>query len=222
MSAIVSDARQALHKDLTQTGFYPYLVSDLVADEIDGASLVTHLVQLETHVERAEVHRHLTVLALTSASLMILHVDDQSPDAGDAQANVSAESVALARIDSVVVSAVYPRPDEYRPGDGPRELTVGVAWSGGERVDMVSAACQDPQCELDHGYTGQAVREDLVVRVSSAADGTGQLARARSFAKRLRAAADEAAQPRHTEPAATSNDHPGLRGLVRQARGEHR
>ncbi|MGO1320850.1 MAG: DUF5998 family protein [Galactobacter sp.] len=220
MAEHTADSRAALDADLSLTGFYPHLVSDLVAEELAETSVVSHLVQMETHVDRAEVHRHLTVLVLTSHDLVILHVDDQDPEGGSGRANVSAETVSLARVDSVVISSVYPEPDRYVAGSGPRELTLGVAWSGGQRLDVYSAACNDPQCEVDHGFTGQSVREDLLVRVSADADGSDRLAQARAFAKLLRAAAASAAQPRETSTA--RQEHQGRRGLVRSSRGDHR
>jgi hypothetical protein len=220
MAELAPDPRSALDADLALTGFYPHLVTDLVAGELTDAAVHSHLVQVETHVERAEVHRHLTVLVLTASDLLILHVDDQDPEGGSGRANVSAETVALPRIDSVVVSSVYPEPDRYEPGQGPRELTVGVAWSGGQRMDLYSADCNDPQCEVDHGYSGQLVREDLVVRISADADGRDRLAQAGVFAKRLRAATVAAAVPREAAP--QRSERSGHRGLVRSPRGDHR
>jgi hypothetical protein len=220
MAELAPDSRSALDADLALTGFYPHLVTDLVAGELADAPVQAHLVQVETHVERAEVHRHLTVLVLTAAELVILHVDDQDQEGGSGRANVSAETVALPRIDSVVVSSVYPEPDHYQPGQGPKELTVGVAWSGGQRLDLYAAGCNDPQCEVDHGFSGQLVREDLVVRVSADADGRDRLAQAGAFAKQLRSASAAASLPREAAP--QRSERSGHRGLVRSSRGDHR
>lgn len=205
---------------MERAGFYPALIADLLHDELDGTTPLRHLLHLETHVERAEVHRHATILVLTQHSLVILHVDDHQPeDATDSVANVSVETVALPRVDSVVVSAIYPRPHEHRSGDGPRELTVGIAWSGGSRLDVGPAACGDPQCDADHGYTGQSVREDLVVRVSADADGAKHLEQARSFARALRRATSEAAWG----PGQDRVEHqPSPRPAAWLSRGSHR
>lgn len=215
-----------LADQLTRAGFYPHLIADLLDDELDGAPVQRHLLHLETHVERAEVHRHAIILVLTRESLVIVHVDDHQPeDHSEPIANVSVETVALPRLDSVVVSAVYPRPHEHRPGQGPRELTVGIAWSGGSRLDLGPAGCADPQCDADHGYQGQMVREDLVLRVSADADGTEHLNDARSFARELRRATRDAAwasaqgeRPEHSGSAAPT----APRGVSRLVRGNHR
>jgi len=212
---------QDLSTTLNRTGFYPHLLTDLVTQELAGATPLTALVHLETHVERAEVHRHATVLVLTRDDLLILHVDDHQPEEhSEPQANVSVENVALPRIDSVVVSSVYARPDEYKAGEGPRELTLGIAWSGGARLDLGPAGCGDPQCQADHGYTGQSVREDLVLRVSVDAEGPARLAEAHDFATQLRRAASEAAWSGHES---AGPEHPGTRRVgARLVRGSHR
>lgn len=219
-----------LDAQLTRAGFYPHLIADLLKDELDGSEPLRHLLHLETHVERGEVHRHAIILVLTAESLVILHVDDHQPeDSTEPVANVSVEIVALPRLDSVVVSAVYPRPHEHRAGQGPRELTVGIAWSGGSRLDLGPAACGDPNCDADHGFQGQMVREDLVVRISAEADGAAHLDEARSFARALRRATSEAGwgalpergeRPSRTEPA----DHaaPAPARASRLSRGLHR
>lgn len=50
---------------LQKAGFYPRLVADVVDDALDGRDCVAHLVHLETHFDRAEVRRHITVLVLS-------------------------------------------------------------------------------------------------------------------------------------------------------------
>ena len=55
---------QSLDGALQKAGFYPRLVADVVDDALDGRECVAHLVHLETHFDRAEVRRHITVLVL--------------------------------------------------------------------------------------------------------------------------------------------------------------
>ena len=72
-------------------------MADVVADALDGRDCVAHLVHLETHFDRAEVRRHITVLVLTEDMLVITHVDDQQLDEAGEQtvAQVSTESVPV-------------------------------------------------------------------------------------------------------------------------------
>ncbi|WP_284976051.1 DUF5998 family protein [Arthrobacter sp. efr-133-TYG-104] len=180
---------QSLAQALEQSGFYPRLVSDVVDDALDGRECLSHLVHLETHFDRAEVRRHITVLVLTEDMLVITHVDDQQLDEAGEQivAQISTESVPVAQIRSVVLSYIYAQPQDYKPSDPVRELTVSIAWSGGQRLDMGPASCGDPQCEADHGYSGTIAQEDIVLRISAEADGLQAVQDAKTFARALRA-----------------------------------
>ena len=180
---------QSLDAALQQAGFYPLLVADVVDDALDGRDCLAHLVHLETHFDRAEVRRHITVLVLTDDMLVITHVDDQQLDEAGEQivAQISTESVPVAQIRSVVLSYMYAQPQNYKPSDPVRELTLSIAWSGGQRLDMGPASCGDPQCEADHGYTGTIAQEDIVLRISAEADGLQAVQDAKLFARALRA-----------------------------------
>jgi hypothetical protein len=186
-----SHTPQALSLDdaLQKAGFYPPLVADVVDDALDGRECVAHLVHLETHFDRAEVRRHITVLVLTSDMLVITHVDDQQLDEAGEQivAQISTESVPVAQIRSVVLSYMYSQPQNYKPSDPVREVTLAIAWSGGQRLDMGPASCGDPQCEADHGYSGTIAQEDIVLRISAEADGPQAVQDAKLFARALRA-----------------------------------
>jgi len=52
-------------------------------------------------------------------------------------------------------------------------------------MELAPAGCQDPQCNADHGFTGDARREDIAVRVSATADGPESVQRAHDFARAL-------------------------------------
>src|SRR6478735_5604506 len=188
-SHIHSVQGQSLEGALQQAGFYPLLVADVVDDALDGRDCLAHLVHLETHFDRAEVRRHITVLVLTEDMLVITHVDDQQLDEAGEQivAQISTESVPVTQIRSVVLSYVYAQPQDYKPSDPVRELTLSIAWSGGQRLDMGPASCGDPQCEADHGYSGTIAQEDIVLRISAEADGLQAVQDAKLFARALRA-----------------------------------
>lgn len=190
MTGYLSSDRRDLDASLERAGFYPRLVSDVVQDALDGRTPTSHMVHLETHVDRAEVHRHITALVLAGDMLVVAHVDDQQLDEGGTQATaqISTESIPVAQIRSVVLSYVYAQPQDYKPSDQPRELTLAIAWSGGQRLDMGPAGCADPQCDADHGYTGTIAQEDIVLRVSAEADGLQAVSDAKGFARALRTA----------------------------------
>ncbi|POH57432.1 DUF5998 family protein [Arthrobacter glacialis] len=190
-----------LESALQRSGFYPRLVADVVNDALDGAESLAHLVHLETHFDRTEVHRHITVLVLTAEMLVITHVDDHQLDESGEQmvAQVSTESVPASQINSVVLSYIYAQPQDYKPSDPARELTLSIAWSGGQRVEMGPTTCGDPTCDSDHGYSGTIAQEDIALRISAEAEGLQAVADAKAFARALRAVNTGTATPTHAE-----------------------
>lgn len=180
-----------LHASLVKAGFYPQLVVDVLEDVLTGYTVVSHMVHLETHIDNAEVHRHVTVLILTEETFVILHVDDEMLDeqGSHVSATVSTETVPLSRLGSVILSYSYYQPQHYKTGDQLMDLTVTASWSGSQRADLAPASCGDPQCDADHGYQGTLPKEDMVLRVSVEADGAAKVEEARRFARALRVAA---------------------------------
>jgi hypothetical protein len=65
-------------------------------------------------------------------------------------------------------------------------LTIG--WGGVSRIDLEPAACSDPNCDADHGYTGTLSADDMSLRVSAAADGPEIVSQLLDFASALSAA----------------------------------
>ncbi|MCP3427145.1 DUF5998 family protein [Rothia sp. AR01] len=179
-----------LDRDITNAGFYPELVTDVVRDALDGQEPSSHLVQLETHFDQTEVHRHITVLALAGEIVQVTHVDDQSldEDGQDVVAHVSTETVPVRNLSSVTLSYAYRQPQNYTSSTPATEVTLMMSWTGSQRIDVQPAGCQDPECEADHGYTGVAAREDVVLRISAEADGPRAVEDAREFARALRRA----------------------------------
>ncbi|GAA1352632.1 DUF5998 family protein [Arthrobacter koreensis] len=221
MSPLLSAERRSLDASIERAGFYPTLLADVVHDALDGREPLSHLIHLETHFDRTEVHRHITVLVLTEDMLVITHVDDQQLDEAGEQmmAQVSTESVPVAQIRSVVLGYMYSQPQNYKPSDQARELTLAIAWSGGQRLDMGPAGCADPQCEADHGYTGTIAQEDIVLRVSAEADGIQAVQNAKAFARALRKVNTDTMNVRALEPALDRNRMPGIGS--RFNRGHH-
>ena len=206
---------------MERAGFYPTLLADVVHDALDGREPLSHIIHLETHFERTEIHRHITVLVLTDDMLVITHVDDQQLDEEGEQmmAQVSTESVPVAQIRSVVLGYMYSQPQNYKPSDQARELTLAIAWSGGQRLDMGPAGCADPQCEADHGYTGTIAQEDIVLRVSAEADGIEAVQNAKAFARALRKINTDTVNMRTFDSAADRQRMPGIGS--RFNRGHH-
>ncbi|AEI11970.1 MULTISPECIES: DUF5998 family protein [Cellulomonas] len=183
-------AATSLLEDLHRAGYYPDLVADVLDVALADESVVAHLVHPETTFDAAEVRRHVTVLALTPTRLVCAHVDDHPADADHPAASASAttESVPIHEIRSVVLTHVVAEPERHRTGAPTLELTLSIGWGAVSRVDLEPATCADPACEADHGLTGTLVPDDVVVRVSAAAEGADSVRAATEFARALSAA----------------------------------
>jgi hypothetical protein len=190
----VPAAAPALHHDLHRAGYYPELVVDVLDVALADEEVVAHLVHPETTFDAAEVRRHVTVLVLTPTRLVVAHVDDHPADSEHPSASASAttEAVPLAELTSVALTHVVPLPEKHVPGQPAQELTLVIGWGAVSRVDLEPATCGDPSCDADHGLTGTLAPDDVVVRVSSAAEGVDSVRAATAFARQLSAASARA------------------------------
>lgn len=186
-----------LRAEIEKAGYYPAFVSDVVATGLGGEDPEAHLVHLETTFDAQEVRRHVTVLVVTPTRLIVAHADDHGPDAHSSTtyAQASTEAVPLDQVKAVVLQHMVVDPASYRPGSGPRELTLTVGWGSLQRVDLEPAGCADPNCEADHGYTGTVATDDIVIRVSADAEGGDAVRRATTFANALSAATGRRSAP---------------------------
>lgn len=185
-----TDHREALRARLQRAGYYPELVNDVVEGAVVGETMSDSLVHVETTFAADEVHRHVTVLVLTPTRLVCVHVDDQPADAEHAVASAIATSevLPLAAVRSVVTTHVVASPADHVPGAPPSEVTIAVGWGSVNRVELEPAGCADPGCDADHGLTGTMSPDDVVLRVSAQAEGTGAVSEALAFASALAAA----------------------------------
>ena len=176
-----------LRGDIERSGYYPDLVSDALETSLAGENLISYVVHHEATFDRDELRRHVTVLALTPTRLIVGHTDEHGPDDScpTAYATASTEAVRLERVDSVVVTRVVAQPEQHRPGGPSREVVLTIGWGAVSRIDLEPAACSDPECEADHGYTGTSSNDDLSLRVSEAADGPDVVRQALVFAAAL-------------------------------------
>ncbi|NMA78150.1 MAG: hypothetical protein GX960_12980, partial [Actinomycetales bacterium] len=146
-----------------------------------SAPPVAYLVRPETTFDGPEVRRHLTVLVLTATHLLITHLDDDPADAlNPSQVVSTTERIRLQRITATGLSQVFDTDGQHSPARE-AEITLGVTWDGTRRVDVERAVCEDPSCQLDHGYTGTTAPSDLALRVSALADGAGAVDEALAF-----------------------------------------
>ena len=188
----LGSTRRDLRADIVACGYFPDLVEDAIVLAVGEEELLDFVVHHEPTFNHDEIHRHVTVLALTPTRLIVGHTDDQpaEPPATGIAAASSTESVALSKINTVVLTRVVTRPEDYRPGGTDvSEIWLTVGWGAVRRLDLEQASCSDPQCEADHGYSGTLVGDDLTVRMSAAAEGAERVDRLARFSSALQRAA---------------------------------
>lgn len=178
---------QGLRAAIERSGYYPALVAEAVEASVGGEPVVAYLVNQETTFDANEVRRHVTVLVLTPTRFLVSHTDEQGADDSSPTpyATTSTESVKIGRISSVVVSRVVANPESYTPGTLPREVVLTIGWGAVSRLDLEPAACGDPNCDADHGFTGSSTADDLSLRVSEAGDGPEAVRQTLAFAQAL-------------------------------------
>ena len=180
--------RRDLRSEIESQGYFPDLVEDTVALTLAGEDLVDFVVHHEPTFSHDEIHRHVTVLALTQTRLIVGHTDDQPaepPNTGTYAAS-STESVPLGTIGTVTLTRVVADPEKFRSGAGRVEETwLTVNWGAMRRIDLEQAGYADPDCEADHGYTGTMAGDDLTVRMSAEIEGEERVARLVRFATTL-------------------------------------
>ncbi|WP_028471633.1 DUF5998 family protein [Nocardioides alkalitolerans] len=187
-----ADRTHALREAIERTGYYPEVVVDGVAGAVAGEEVVSFYVHHEPTIERDEVRRHITVAVLTPTRLIQVHTDEHAGDhlLPQPYTSTSSEAVALSSVKSVVVTRMTTNPT--KGPSLPAEAVLTIGWGGVSRIELMPAACEDPECDADHGYTGELLTDDFSLRVSAAADGKeavlGLLAFADSLSARTRGA----------------------------------
>lgn len=178
-----------LKADIERAGYYPALVTDVVAEALAGDNVVSHLVHQETTFDQDAIRRHVTVMVLTETRLVIAHADDHTDDPHGLEdvAPATTECIPLRFVRGIMLTHVVPDPRHYVPGTLGRELTLTLGWGTVSRVDLLPATCGDPACDADHGFDGTIASDDLVLRISADADGNRPLGQAREFAAALSA-----------------------------------
>ena len=188
-----TSTRDALRTDVETCGYYPDLVLDSVLLTVGDEEVCDFVVHHEPTFNHDQIHRHLTILVLTPTRLVVGHTDDHTPEghqsggSGPLQAATSAESVPLRAVDTVTLTRVVTEPDRYHR-DAVTETWLTLNWGSLRRIELEPATCADPSCDADHGFSGSLVGDDLVVRMSSAADGKQSVDRLIAFGLHLQRA----------------------------------
>lgn len=175
-----------LVRQIADCGFFPQLVTDSVALSLGDEQVDEFLVHHEATFAHDGISRHLSVLALTASRLIVSHTDEDTDGPAGAAAISSTESVPLRLLGAVALTRVASNPERFGTASSQVvETWLSLSWETMRRLDVEPATCGDPTCEADHGFTGTDVGEDMVVRMSTAADGADNVARLVRFGTAL-------------------------------------
>jgi Family of unknown function (DUF5998) len=178
-----------LRNAIERSGYYPGLIADAVAAALGPEPVTAFVVHHDAIFDPGmEVRRHMTVLALTPTRLVHSHTDEHPADDPDSRprAETSTEAIRFSRVSSVSLTRVVPDPASYVPGvTMPSEVIMTIGWNVLSHVELEPAHCGDESCEADHGYIGTITADDLILRVSEAADGEEAVRQVVSFASAL-------------------------------------
>ena len=98
----LDSTRRELRAEIDACGYFPELVEDAIGSSLGNEELLDFVVHHEPTFNHDEIHRHITVLALTPTRLIVGHTDDQpaEPPQTGTYAASSTESVALSKINT--------------------------------------------------------------------------------------------------------------------------
>jgi hypothetical protein len=175
----------AVFDEISRSGYYPEIVAEGLRDALAGESVLAYVLHHEPTFDRDEIRRHMTVLALTTSRVVLVHTDEHPPDdlLPNPYTSTTSEAVPVSQVRSVVVTRMVSASSKKL-----EEVVLTVGWGAVSRIDIEPAACDDPECEADHGYTGNLTGDDFSLRLSTAADGGEAVRRLLDFARTLSAA----------------------------------
>lgn len=177
-----NDQNVDLFEAVSKSGYYPEVVASGLNDALADERVVDYVLHHEPTFDRDEVRRHMTVLVLTDSRLVLVHTDEHPPDEllTKPYTSTTSEAVPVSSVKSVVVTRMVTEKSK-----APAEAVMTIGWGAVSRIDLEPANCGDPDCEADHGYTGNIAGDDFTLRLSATADGGAAVQRLLAFARSL-------------------------------------
>lgn len=160
---------------IDELGFYPELVTRSLRRALGGKDPLALLLQLDAGFDHGSLFRHLNVVAISTNSLVQLHVDELE----DGGATVASAIHPLGAVRGMSYMEQVTAPEKQ--GGAVTEITIAVNLGSARRGDVETLQCDDPECVADHGFTISSIPDDLTIRVSVAADGVDALVQAERF-----------------------------------------
>lgn len=182
---MTTDQTSALFEEVSRSGYYPEIVAEGLRDALAGEVVAGYVLHHEPTFDRDEIRRHMTVLALTTSRLILVHTDEHPGDdlLPAPYTSTTSEAVALSQVRSVVVTRMVTSKSKQL-----EEALLTISWGAVSRVELEPARCSDPECEADHGYSGSLTGDDFSLRLAAAGDGGAAVERLLGFARTLSSA----------------------------------
>lgn len=181
---MTADQSRELFDAVSKSGYYPEVVAAGLNDALAGEPVINYVLHHEPTFDRDEVRRHMTVLVLTESRLVLVHTDEHPPDEilTTPYTSTTSEAVPISSVKSVVVTRMVTAASKVAA-----EAVMTIGWGAVSRLDLEPARCGDPDCDADHGYTGNIAGDDFTLRLSATADGGAAVERLLGFARSLSA-----------------------------------
>jgi len=178
----MDDRTPQLFKDVSRSGYYPEIVSEGLRDALADEPVRAYVLHHEPTFDRDEIRRHMTVLVMTPSRLVLVHTDEHPPDdlLPKPYTSTTAEAVAMGEVRSVILTRMVAANSTQL-----EEAVLTIGWGAVSRLDLEPAQCNDPDCDADHGYTGNITGDDFSLRLSATADGGAAVQRLLEFARAL-------------------------------------
>lgn len=191
---MTTDRTSEVFSAISRSGYYPEIVAAGLRDALADEAVLSFVLHHEPTFDRDEIRRHMTVLALTPTRVVLLHTDEHPPDEllNRPYTSTTTEAVPVGQIRSVVVSRMVAAHSQSL-----EEAVITIGWGAVSRIDLEPAACDDPNCDADHGYTGNLTGDDFSLRLSTTADGGAAVGQLLEFARILSAATTSSAATGH-------------------------
>jgi len=181
---VTNDRTAEVFSEISRSGYYPEVVAEGLRDAVADESVHGFVLHHEPTFDRDEIRRHMTVLALTPTRIVLLHTDEHAGDdlLPHPYTSTTTEAVPITQVRSVVVTRMVSSVTSRL-----EEVVMTIGWGAVSRLDLEPAQCDDPNCDADHGYTGNVTGDDFSLRLSATADGGAAVGRLLEFARILSA-----------------------------------
>lgn len=184
-----TDTNIEMFDAISKSGYYPEVVAAGLRDALAEEEVIDYVLHHEPTFDRDEIRRHMTVLVLTPSRLVLVHTDEHPADEilTTPYTSTTSEAVPVSSVTSVVVTRMVTTAPKHPVARPPEEAVMTIGWGAVSRLDLEPAHCADPECDADHGYTGNIAGDDFTLRLSATADGGAAVQRLLAFARSLSA-----------------------------------